>query len=157
MYVVPSSYHFGCILTLFWGGLQGKVKAEDDRGNVSVYDTYVPGQPNSHNEETCTACIYDRQNAEEDMRRRSASLSDPELSAIPMMDSEVEDVFTSCGMGPDDSGDDDMDSDSDSGDDSDTEEVIHKSCSGIQDLLLTGEVCIFYLSYNDFYVFILML
>jgi hypothetical protein len=37
--------------------------------------------------------------------------------------------------------DEDIDSDSESYQpDSDTEEVIHNSCSGIQDLLFTGEV-----------------
>jgi hypothetical protein len=113
--------------------------ATDDQGHVSIYDTYVPGQPNSHSEETCTACILENEDADEDMRRRSASLSDLELPTIPPMDSEIEDVFVSCGLEADNNMDDDMDSDSD--EESDTEEVIHKSCSGIQDLLLTGEVC----------------
>jgi hypothetical protein len=62
--------------------------------------------------------------------------------AIPPMDAEVEDIFTSVGLGAADENmdDDDMDGYSESGDDSDTEEVLHNSCSGIQDLLLTGEV-----------------
>src|SRR6266436_4167828 len=105
--------------------LKGKVMAEDDRGDISVY---VPGQPNTHDEETCTACIEERQEAEDKMcRHSSASLSnsDAELTVIPPMESEIEDIFVGCSLGADDS----MDSGSDSGDDTDTEEVIHKSCS----------------------------
>ena len=137
---------------------------EDEHGNISVYDTYVPGQPNAHDEETCTACIHERLNAENYMRRRSASLSDSESEskpesetetetefasqaqvqqqslAIPPMDAEVEDIFTSVGLGADENMDDDMDGYSEGGNDSDAEEVLHNSCSGIQDLLLTGEV-----------------
>jgi hypothetical protein len=132
------------------------VTVEDERGNISVYDTYVPGQPNAHDEETCTTCIHERLDAENDMRRRSASLSGSESEsesesasqvqsqsqsfAIPPMDAEVEDIFTSVGLGADENMDDDMDGYSESGEDSDTEEVLHSSCSGIQDLLLTGEV-----------------
>ena len=118
----------------------------DNLGHVSLYDTFVPGQPNSHDEETCTACIFERKDTEEAMRRRSASLSEPEVPAIPPMDSEIEDIFVNVGLGPDDNVEDyDMDSGSttssnSSDEDSDFEEVIHKSCSGIQDLLLTGEV-----------------
>lgn len=125
--------------------------ATDDRGHVSIYDTYVPGQPNSHDEETCTTCIFERENADEDMRRRSASLSDPEHLTIPPMDSEIEDVFVSCGLEADNTEDDDMDTDSD--EDSDTEEVIHKSCSGIQDLLLTGETDISHGQAWNHYIF----
>ena len=103
---------------------------------MSTYDTYVPGQPNSHNEETCSACI-DR--AHDDLRR-NASAPESTPFAIPAADSEIEDVFVSQGLGLDDSMD--YDDGASDGDESDTEEVIHKSCSGIQDLLLTGEVCV---------------
>jgi hypothetical protein len=139
--------------------LQGKVTTVDGAGEVSVYDTYVPGQPNSHDEETCTACISERQEAEAAMRKRSASLSDSDsgsgsesesefqLPPIPRMDSAIEDIFASQGLGVEENmEDEDMDScgsGSESEEDSDFEEVIHKSCSGIQDLLLTGEVRIY--------------
>lgn len=66
------------------------------------------------------------------MYRRSASHSMPD---IPPMDSDIEDIFDSCGLGASDDMDEDMDSDSE------TEEVIHDSCRGIRDLLFTGEVC----------------
>jgi hypothetical protein len=58
------------------------------------------------------------------------------------MDSEIEDVFSSYGLGTDENVDVDEDTDSDCSDDidSDTEEVAHKSC--IRDILLTGDVSV---------------
>jgi hypothetical protein len=149
------------------------VTVEDEHSNISVYDTYVPGQPNAHDEKTCTACIHERLNAENDMRRCSASLSGSESKSksdsesesefasqtqvqvqqqslvIPPMDAEVEDIFISVGLGADENMDDDMSEYSESDDDSDTEEVLHKSCSGIRDLLLTGEVRILLYELTD--------
>ena len=142
---------------------------EDEHGNISVYDTYVPGQLNAHDKETCAACMDERLNAKNDMRRRSASLSDSasesetetefasqaqaqvrqQSLAIPPMDAEVENIFTSVGLGADENMDDDMDGYSESGNDSDTEEVLHNSCSGIQDVLLTGEVRILLYELTD--------
>lgn len=55
------------------------------------------------------------------------------------MDADIEDVFASVGMGSDDSGDEDMYTESDEYEDSDSEETMSKTCSGIVDLLLTGE------------------
>lgn len=71
------------------------------------------------------------------MRKRADAFAD-----IPPIDSEMEDIFERYGLGVDDSMDEDMDDDdSDSDMESDTEDVLQSSCSGIQDLLLTGEVC----------------
>jgi hypothetical protein len=115
---------------------EGKVVVTDPEARQSVYETYVEGKPNSHDEEVCEACVIDRQNKDAAMRDRSAALSQP-----PAMDSAIEDIFVSCGLGADDNMDvDDMDSGSESDPyESDTEECIHNSCSGIQDLLFTGE------------------
>jgi hypothetical protein len=113
----------------------GKVVVTDEDATQSIYKTFYKGQPNSHSEETCTACIRDRQEKEDDTRKRSAALAE-----IPAIDSEIEDIFVNCGLGPDDSMDEDADSDNDS--DvyvSDTEEAFRDSCSGIVDLLFTGE------------------
>lgn len=90
----------------------------DADGRISIYDTYVPGQPNSHREETCTACISEKENVK-DMRRCNGSLLESELPAIPPTDSKIEDIFASFDLGLDDN---------------------YKPCSGIQDILLTGEV-----------------
>ena len=114
----------------------------DADGHISIYDTYVPGQPNSHREETCTACISEKVCVKEDVRRRNGSLLESELPAIPPIDSKIENIFASIDMGLDNNGDDNgMDSSSSSDDDDcNSEEVIDKPCSGIEDILLTGEV-----------------
>ena len=87
-------------------------------------------------------CIGEREDAKDDIRMRSVSLSDPEFPAIPPMDSEIEDIFSSYGLGTDINVDMDDNTDSDCSDDiyPDTEEVAHKSC--IRGILLTGEVSV---------------
>lgn len=145
----------------------GKCTITDGR-MVTEYETFVPGKPNSHNEDTCTACAHDRALEEEAQQERQehaaamaaatshsldpVSMYEEEEEAIPPpgIDDEMEGVFESVGLGHDQNvEDDDQEMDSYSGSDeeelddnylSDEEEKVHRSCSGIVDLFFTGEV-----------------
>lgn len=132
---------------------QGDAFVTDQHGNKATYHTFVPGAPSIHSEETCTHCIKRRLAADEEMRVRSAALADADMD-IPPPDAEMEDVFTRVGLGrghecedtemEDDA--DDSDAESDAGSTDSYEAALSEpptiltTCSGIQDLLLTGEV-----------------
>lgn len=62
----------------------------------------------------------------------------------PPIDEEIEGIFDSVGLGADDNMDEDEETSSHSGSDdeelSDSEETMDNACSGILDLLFTGEV-----------------
>ncbi|THH31032.1 hypothetical protein EUX98_g3171 [Antrodiella citrinella] len=51
----------------------GVVRITDtERGEVSRYETYVPGKPNSHSEDRCTECLAKRAYDQAEMRARKA-------------------------------------------------------------------------------------
>lgn len=73
--------------------LHGKVIITASRLHQFMYETFVKGEPNSHNEKTCTA--YMRSTREDNTCKRSAALVE-----IPAIDLEIEDIFASCELGP---------------------------------------------------------
>ncbi|KAF7976205.1 hypothetical protein HWV62_7390 [Athelia sp. TMB] len=149
---------------------RGLALVEDEFGNKSVYHTFVPGKPSAHDEETCTDCIQDREEAEEDMRRRSSALAaastggDVDMDMdVPAPDAGVESVFASVGLAREDVEMDMDDSEMDDDDESDAglyepfEPVEPKpaprKCDGIQDMLLTGETDIAHGQAWNHYIF----
>ncbi|KZP26511.1 hypothetical protein FIBSPDRAFT_782032 [Athelia psychrophila] len=135
----------------------GVCVVRDENGSKSSYQTYVPGQPNSHSEETCTSCIEHRERYEEDMRQRSAKLANLDVDMdvdVPPPDAEVESFFASVGLAHNyemEEDDSEMEDDSEGSDvesmhtsEADTAEVIEPQparvkCDGIRDMFLTGE------------------
>lgn len=113
---------------------QGKLVCRDNEDGVYEYHTYVPGQPSPHNSETCRTCIARRREAEAETRRRAENLLSslqshlPEIAEVPRHEDYEED-FTSVFGPPSSSGSSDTEDDD-----------LTDSCSGIQDILLTGEV-----------------
>ena len=126
----------------------------NDGSAIREYETFVPGKPNSHNEDTCTACA--RGGDKEATRlEHSMAMEDveetigEESEGFPEIDDEIEDAFESAGLGYDQNREDDDDEEevddcSDGEDDdsylSDSEEQVHRSCNGIVDIFFTGEV-----------------
>ncbi|KAH7914544.1 hypothetical protein BJ138DRAFT_1133285 [Hygrophoropsis aurantiaca] len=122
----------------------------DNAGRISKYERFIPGCPNSHNPATCKSCVY--RGTDEVVYREfdSAFLGDGnEASDEELMDDSdtVEDIFQSVGMGRDSNeanddaadayDDEDMDVDDDS--DAQSEYTLKKKCTGILDIMITGE------------------
>ena len=131
----------------------------NDGHAIRQYDTFKPGKPNSHNEDTCTACARERVEEEARRQERHAAMEgieetiDEESERFPEMDDDLEDIFESVGLGHDQDGEDDddeMDGDSEGeeSDDyiSDSEESVNRSCNGVIDLFFTGEVSLLFFS-----------
>ena len=111
---------------------QRKLEVQDQHGStLAVYETYRPGRPNSHSEDTCDICCARIGAAEEAMmdrfRERNSQQQEEDFS-VPW--------------------DDAMDVDGDAYTESECdeypeipEEFIETVCTGIHDIVITGEVC----------------
>ncbi|EGO31272.1 hypothetical protein SERLADRAFT_353830 [Serpula lacrymans var. lacrymans S7.9] len=110
---------------------QGKVMVEDNQGNASTYERYVPGEPNSHDEDTCGSCQY-RGTSDIVYRGRPGS---------PECDYEAD--FESVGLGRRTEGEDEDEDEIMEDVDDDMEGLmeycVSAECSGILDIVLTGE------------------
>ena len=108
-----------------------KLEVQDQHGRpLAVYETYRPGRPNSHSEDTCDVCCARIGAAEE-----------------AMIDRVRERNFQQQDEGPGAPWDDSMDVDGDTETESDYdeypeifEEFIETVCTGISDIVITGEV-----------------
>lgn len=106
-----------------------KLEVQDQHGRIlATYETYRPGRPNSHSEDTCDVCCARIGAADEAMmdrfRERNFQQQDEDLSIC------------------DDSMDVDGDTWTESEDDEYTEihdEFIEPLCTGIHDIVITGE------------------
>ena len=83
------------------------------------HETFEEGRPNSHDENTCQACQA-RAHSDESMRGI-------EEGPLPRH-SDYEDVFAEAGLTKP------------SYDDDDEEDTLETTCSGISDIIFTGEV-----------------
>ena len=109
-----------------------KLEVQDRHGrSLATYETYRPGRPNSHSEDTCDVCCARIGAAEE-----------------AMMDRVRERNFQQRDEGFGMPWDDPMDIDGDVDTESDydeypeiPEEFIETVCTGIHDIVITGEVC----------------
>ena len=86
---------------------------------TTEHETFEEGQPNSHNENTCEAC-----RARRDVDQPMRSVED----GSPPRHSDYEDDFAEAGL-PRSSYHDD-----------DEEDTYETACSGIRDIIITGEV-----------------
>lgn len=139
-------------------------------GLDSVYETYAESRPNSHDENTCTVCIHRREQEELEMQRRRAALASTAQSPSPRSDevtlynsntnSDLErvrdginqtlqdgldidkllDSVIGSDVGPGD--DEEWSSSQGSSGSSYSDSPIEAVCSGIQDIIVTGEVCL---------------
>jgi hypothetical protein len=98
----------------------GFVQVLDYTGNKSIYETYSPGLPNSHDPETCHMCIRAR---EEKEREWNIKIHSPNR--------EVEFMFENLGLGTTSDEDDDQFLDDDGA---------SHTCHGVQDIIVTGRV-----------------
>lgn len=113
--------------------LQDKLIIQDQHGRqTSKYDTYRPGQPNSHSEETCEICLAKTWAGEEAILDRIHE----RRMCEELMDAED--------YGDDSSMDVDGDAETDSEEEDELrdipDEFIESVCTGISDIIITGEV-----------------
>jgi hypothetical protein len=99
-----------------------------DSGNVYNYETYVPGQPNSHNEQTCTMC--NKRRSRDD---RKSLLNSEWLTRSSSSSSEKDEDESA--PGPEDGGGNANENESN---DDAHENFPEYSCNGIQDITITG-------------------
>lgn len=99
----------------------GYIEIKDRNAVVSRYETYVPGQPNSHNEDTCLVCIKIREAENAETRRKINSFT------------YAESVFERMGVGA-------GSGQGSSVDDGEDEDYVVGTCNGIQDIIVTGSV-----------------
>jgi hypothetical protein len=102
----------------------GYLQVKNRNAVVSSYQTYVPDQRNSHDEDTCRICLRTREEENTALRRRVDSINYE----------EVESIFESMGVG--------VGSGQASSELDDTEDYVLNACNGIQDIIVTGSVCI---------------
>ncbi|THH19371.1 hypothetical protein EW146_g1793 [Bondarzewia mesenterica] len=109
----------------------GKVVIHDrDEDIHSEYETYVEGKPNSHNEDTCRTCIATKKSQEEDLQQRVQANQERSQHAEELpRHADYEDDFSMAGLGRDLT----------SNDSDDEEDSYESTCSGIQDIIFTGE------------------
>jgi len=87
----------------------------------SEHETFVEGRSNSHDENTCLRCRAQRESEE--------SQHEIEEDYSPPRHSDYEDVFNEAGLGQPSSYDDDVD----------MEDTYESACTGIQNIIFTGE------------------
>ncbi|KAI0035162.1 hypothetical protein K488DRAFT_43975, partial [Vararia minispora EC-137] len=105
----------------------------DANGKRSKYVTHVPGQPSSHNPETCKMCLS-RATAAEDTAQ-----TDVDISALGTDDASIVDAAASdVDMVMSDVGESDEAEEDEEGGDFEVSDWID-NCSGIQDIIFTGE------------------
>ena len=114
--------------------LQGKVTIQDrSEGVTSEYETFVEGRPNSHNEEKCHICVNNAALREEELQQRvQANRARAEQADKLPRHEDYEEDFAMADLARNDSryGSDD-------------EDTYEAKCSGIQDIIFTGEVRVF--------------
>lgn len=112
----------------------GKVICRDGGDNISEYETYASGRLSSHSADTCTFCIRRREADEQATRERyEARISSVRIEEVEDEEDfprheDYEEDFARAWSLP---------SSSDESDDE--EDTLDGSCSGIQDIIITGE------------------
>ena len=108
-----------------------KLEVQDQHGrSLATYETCRPGRPNSHSEDTCDVCCARIGAAEEalmDRVRERNFLQQDEDLGVPwddQMDVDCDDMESECDDYPEI-----------------PEEFIETVCTGIHDIVITGEVC----------------
>lgn len=111
---------------------QDEVEVRDiENDAVSVYETYVPGQPNSHDPDYCTTCCERAENIRSQARERVVKElalveEDFAMAGLPYDADDVMDIDVN-----DDAGEPELFRDFD---------FIDDRCRGIEDIIVTGEV-----------------
>ncbi|CCM02618.1 uncharacterized protein FIBRA_04721 [Fibroporia radiculosa] len=105
----------------------------------SQYETYAEGRENSHDPETCTACIMRGESEETELRATIAANADAARGDDAAMDVEQTRAEVDAALGPGVRVDDLLDVEMDGGE-SVCSDYVNNTCSGICDIIITGEV-----------------
>ncbi|KZT07539.1 uncharacterized protein LAESUDRAFT_651186 [Laetiporus sulphureus 93-53] len=122
---------------------------DEEHGFVSRYETFVEGRDNSHNPETCTACIRERELDEVEERERIEEIMAAAASNAEYPDDDTNLVRVrkqvDAALGPNTDADELIDTvmsevtSDDASSLAESDGCIENTCSGITDIAITGE------------------
>jgi len=111
-------------------------------GQVHRYETYVEGRPNGHNPDTCTVCVANQTEEDAELHRRVTALR----AASGLQEVQQARTDINAALGPGEDADvilreamDEDDTDTASDVSTEMENYIENMCSGICDIIVTGE------------------